>query len=153
MQETQETRVRTLGWEDSLEEGMATHFSILAWRISRTEEPGGLQFMRLQRVGQDWAPTLNLISKRSSEFGTWGGCGNLWFVRSTGGNLDLILTQEGGSSYRTEPSPCGVWCCPDRWCQNWVRLKDTQLGHGIALCVENHMWCQKWSSVAVKCWK
>ena len=37
----QETLVRSLGWEDSLEKGMATHASILAWRIPRTEEPGG----------------------------------------------------------------------------------------------------------------
>ena len=41
----QETCVRSLGWEDSLEEGMATHSSILAWRITWTEEPGGLQSM------------------------------------------------------------------------------------------------------------
>ena len=39
-----ETRVQSLGWEDSLEKGMATHPSILAWRIPWTEEPGGLQF-------------------------------------------------------------------------------------------------------------
>ena len=38
-----ETRVQSLGWEDPLEEGMATHSSILAWRILWTEEPGGLQ--------------------------------------------------------------------------------------------------------------
>ena len=38
----QETRVRSLGWEDLLEKGMATHSSILAWRILWTEEPGGL---------------------------------------------------------------------------------------------------------------
>ena len=44
-QETQETRVRTLGREDLLEEGMATQSSILAWRIPWTEEPGGLQSM------------------------------------------------------------------------------------------------------------
>ena len=42
MQETQETWVQSLGWEDPLEEEMATHFSILAWRIPWTEEPGGL---------------------------------------------------------------------------------------------------------------
>ena len=42
MQESQETQVQALGWEDSLEENMATHFSILAWRILWTEEPGGL---------------------------------------------------------------------------------------------------------------
>ena len=39
----QETLIRFLGWEDNLEEGMATHSSILAWRIPWTEEPGGLQ--------------------------------------------------------------------------------------------------------------
>ena len=46
----QETPVRSLGWEDPLEKGMATHSSILAWRIPRTEEPGGLQSMGSQRV-------------------------------------------------------------------------------------------------------
>ena len=51
---TQETRVRFLGWEDPPEEGMATHSSILAWRIPWTEEPGGLQSMGSQRVGHDW---------------------------------------------------------------------------------------------------
>ena len=43
-----ETWVRSLGWEDPLEEGMAIHSSILAWRIPRTEEPGGLQSVGLQ---------------------------------------------------------------------------------------------------------
>ena len=41
----QETWVQSLGWEDLLEEGVATHSSILAWRIPWTEEPGGLQYM------------------------------------------------------------------------------------------------------------
>ena len=51
--EMQETRVRSLGREDALEKGMATHSSILAWRIPRTEEPGRLQSMRSQRVRHD----------------------------------------------------------------------------------------------------
>ena len=42
-------QVRSLGWEDLLEENMATHSSILAWRIPRTEEPGGLQSMESQK--------------------------------------------------------------------------------------------------------
>ena len=46
----QEMRVRSLGWEDPLEEGMATHSSVIAWRIPWTEEPGGLQSMGSQRV-------------------------------------------------------------------------------------------------------
>ena len=49
----QETRGRSLGWEDPLEKEMATHSSILAWKISWTEEPGGLQSMGSQRVGHD----------------------------------------------------------------------------------------------------
>ena len=51
----QEIRVRSLGWEDPLEKEMATHSSILAWKISWTEEPCGLQSMGLQRVRQDLA--------------------------------------------------------------------------------------------------
>ena len=53
MQETQETWVPSLGREDPLGEEMATSFSILAWRILWTEEPGGLQSMGSQRVGHD----------------------------------------------------------------------------------------------------
>ena len=44
-----ETWVRSLGWEDPLEKGMATHSIILAWRIPWTEEPGGIQSMVLQK--------------------------------------------------------------------------------------------------------
>jgi len=49
----QETWVQSLGWADPLEEEMATHSGILAWRIPQTEEPGGLQSMGLQRVTHD----------------------------------------------------------------------------------------------------
>ena len=53
MQELQDTWVRYLGPEDPLEKGMATHSSVLAWRIPWTEEPGRLQSVESQRVGQD----------------------------------------------------------------------------------------------------
>ena len=49
----QETQVQSLGWQDPLEEEMATHSSVLAWNIPLTEEPGGLQSVGLQRVGHD----------------------------------------------------------------------------------------------------
>ena len=49
----QETQVQSLGWEDALEECMATHCSILAWRIPWTVEPGGLKSMGLQRIRHD----------------------------------------------------------------------------------------------------
>ena len=58
-----ETRLRYLGWEDPLEKEMATHSSILAWRIPWTEEPGGLQSMGSQRVG------CNLAAKQQQELG------------------------------------------------------------------------------------
>ena len=63
----QETWVRSLGWEDPLEKRISTQSSILAWRIPRSEEPGGLQSMGSQRVGHDWATntftTLSLFRK------------------------------------------------------------------------------------------
>ena len=46
-----EIPVQSLGWEDPLKEGMATHSSALAWRIPWMEEPGGLQYVGLQRIG------------------------------------------------------------------------------------------------------
>ena len=55
MQETQATQVWSLGQEEPLEEEMATHSSILAWKTPWTEESGGLQFKGLQRVAYDWA--------------------------------------------------------------------------------------------------
>ena len=54
-EESQEMQVQSLSWEDSLEEGMATHSSILAGRIPWTEEPGWLQSIGLQRVRHDWS--------------------------------------------------------------------------------------------------
>ena len=53
MQKMQETLVQSMGWEDLLEEGMATHFSILDWRIPWTEELGGLESIGSQTVGHN----------------------------------------------------------------------------------------------------
>ena len=58
VQATEETPVQSLGQEDPLEEGMATHSSILAWEIPWTEVPGRLQFMESQRVEHNWATEL-----------------------------------------------------------------------------------------------
>ena len=59
------TWVRSLGWEDPLEEGMATHSSILAWRIPM--DGGGLQFMGLQRLDMtDWLSTTRHITLKRS---------------------------------------------------------------------------------------
>ena len=61
---TQEAWVRSLGWKDPLEQGTSTHFSILAWRIPWTEEPGGLQTTELQRVGRDRATNTTVTYSR-----------------------------------------------------------------------------------------
>ena len=72
-----EASVRTLGQEDPLEKGLATHSGILAWRIPWTEEPGGLQPMELQSVGHDWSywarcAHFSALSSHSAAFaGMW----------------------------------------------------------------------------------
>ena len=58
----QETWVQPLGWEDLLEKEMATHSSILAWKIPWTEEPGGLQSMESQRVDFTFPLLLSVYS-------------------------------------------------------------------------------------------
>ena len=69
----QETKVRSLGQEDPLEKGRATHSSILAWRMPKTEEPGGLQSMGLQKVRQDWATnTHSSLNRESLPSSHWG---------------------------------------------------------------------------------
>ena len=57
-----ETQVQSLGWEDPLEKEMATHSSILAWKIPWTEDPVRIQSMGLQRVGHDWVTSLHFTS-------------------------------------------------------------------------------------------
>ena len=60
----QETCIQSLGWENPLEKRMATHSSIVAWRIPRTKEPGKLQSMGSQRIRHEWATnalTLNIF--------------------------------------------------------------------------------------------
>ena len=77
----QQTQVRSLSTEDPLEKGMATHSSILAWRIPWTKEPGELQSMGSQRVGHDWATnTFTSLSMMPScnEFGSVSSSLNFW---------------------------------------------------------------------------
>ena len=62
----QEAKVWYLGQEDPLEKKMATHSSILAWRIPRTEQPGRSQFMRSQRAGRNWVTKNNTLNAFAS---------------------------------------------------------------------------------------
>ena len=77
--------VPSLGQEDPLEEGTATHSSILAWRIPWTEEAGGLQPMESQRVGHDWS---DLAQKH--DIPTEWGKGDTWSPRAQSSNPDSV---------------------------------------------------------------
>ena len=77
MQDLQETQVWSPGWEDHQEEGMATHSSILAWRIRWTEDPGELQLMGSQRVRQDWSDLAHKVGLRQAELLVCSEC-ELW---------------------------------------------------------------------------
>ena len=82
-----ETWVQSLGQEDPLEKEMATHSSILAWKIPWMEEPGRLQNMGLQRVGYDWATSLHFTKsikwreKHPIDFAVLWRLYNIYWIR------------------------------------------------------------------------
>ena len=73
----QETRVQSLGQEDPLEKGMATHSSIPAWRIPWAEEPGGLQSIGSQRVRHDWSDLALMHTWAKKIMSRWQWCVSL----------------------------------------------------------------------------
>ena len=109
----QETWVWSLGQEDPLEKEMATHSSVLAWRIPWMEEPGGLQSTGSQRVGHDWATSLHLIygTRILNSLDPWqwvqGNTHIPLISRSIAGVNALMLRHMGSSrgSLSLSPSP------------------------------------------------
>ena len=100
----QETWVQTLGWEDPLEKGMATHASILPWEIPRTEEAGGLQSTGLQRVGHDGA---------TNTFSFTGVVRSTCSPTPTKHPLFLLRMRVPGTCFRvTTRAPLSGQCCP-----------------------------------------
>ena len=98
----QETQVQSLGQEDPLEKGMATHSSILAWRIPWTEDLGRLQSMGSQRVRQDWVTNTNVFK---------------WEFKSCITSLkDLHLNRYVGSNYWGSWFPSPRILRPDPLC-------------------------------------
>ena len=89
----QVTRVWPLGWEDPLEKEMATHSSILAWKISWTEEPGGLQSMGSQRVRHDWVTnTLRILYVYPGYKGDTNPFSDMWFANVFSYSVDSLFT-------------------------------------------------------------
>ena len=102
MQEMWETGDRSLGWEDPLEEEMATHSSILAWEIPGTEEPGGFQFMGSQRAGHNWAHR-----HRAGWIKAWNLAPALW--------LNKYLSWSSSRSWPSSPSSNPLGACKFLW--------------------------------------
>ena len=170
----QETRFRSLGQEDPLEEGMAIHSSILAWRIPWTEEPGGLQSIVSQRVGHNWS---NWACRHAPEFcyyplhlvGAW-----IWAWERLGW-VCTSLTSEGRTwswwslllpDCTTAHSVDSVWSLCPPWSQHVEAARLTHpgmktdcpsspLGHGIQVFwllawetwkLWTHLYTQSWGT-------
>ena len=124
MQEMQEWQVQSLGLEDPLESEMATHSSILAWKISWVEEPGGFHSMGSQRVRHNWASKHVHYMCQVAEYGrkeimyNWSRVEEFcrrWEgrmeVRSLGIFLDIELETIQQSPMRANLEPRNVWRC------------------------------------------
>ena len=136
MQETQETWVWSLGQEDTLQKGMATFSSILAWRTAWIEEPGGLQSMGLQRIWRDWRDLAHTCTVWNWEMG-WeklAGCPP-WRDRVT---LDQDLGGEGALCV------LGCTCLECSVHHVELRVKSEEVGHG-SNTTDFH--CSYWVSV------
>ena len=128
MQETQETQIWSLGWEDPLEEGMATHSSILAWRIPWTEEPGGAQSIGSQRVGNSWSERAHtpchryLMKLVSLMYGIFLKCWQTPAIKIRGYRENLTSNQTAGSCLQILKQFKGTSC--DRHKLTAFLLKD-----------------------------
>ena len=133
MQETQKTWLRSLGQKDPLEEGMATHSSILAWRIPWTEESSRLQSRGLQRIGHDWSNLAHTHAQSAWRESNWS-----WEPQDS---------QAGGES-RSHGDPLCHWRWSQRrrwpWRRRWPRRRGVRPPNlQLAGCrMSTHTWEQ-----------
>ena len=105
----QEMRVQVLGWEDDLEESMATHSNILASRLPWTAEPGELQSMGSQRAGHDWNDLAQISTREESVILSW-------VLKDTQPKTHVKIPAERGR---------GAWCTEEELCWELERgLRD-----------------------------
>ena len=106
-----ESQVQSLGWEDPLEAGMATHSSIPAWRIPWTEEPGRLQSMGLRRVRHDWVTNTVCIHYHCRKIKQYRLVTTRPFHSSfSQKNLDFL--------FEATPDYLAFWICLKSWSDN-----------------------------------
>ena len=121
----QETQVQSLGWEDSLEKGMETHYSILVWQIPWTEEPDGLQSMALERVRHDWVTdTFTLLRWYSN------------YPKRQSGISQAIKKSKRTKQRQTSTAPWSASGCGDHWRRSELGCAWRRLGRGsfYSLC-------------------
>ena len=120
----QETLLWSLSQEDPLEKGMATHSSILAWRIPWTEEPGGLQSMGSQRVGHDWPINTHIHTHTHSFITLLDSPPEKWFIffleKAT---LFLFSFQNLGNNCLTSGDATPVCVCSGRCRKEWDQVE------------------------------
>ena len=134
-------QVWSLDWEDLLEKGMATHSSILSWRIPWTEEPGGLQSMGLQRVGQDWATKTHAHTHTHTHTHTYTQRGVVGREEGKWAKSNKLLPNSKESHvswYRFSTWSFGQWKLTDIYKQESDK---------IDLCLRTKLWglCGGWA--------
>ena len=149
MQETQEMWVRSLGQEDPLEKGMATHSHSIAWRIPWKEEPGGLQSIRSQRVVHDWSNIAHMHKSRIYVYNQ--------FLPSTTKVLKYQVICNGkdsGKDWRqwekqtTEDEMVGWhhWLSGTCLSKLWEIVKDRETWHAVVHGIaKSRTWLSNWT--------
>ena len=162
MQETQETWVRSLGGKDPLEEGVATHSSILAWRIPWREEPGGLQSVDSQWAGMHasgeivclWKRSLSSLESDSQRAAHLGASVTDALAPRAGAAVSLLSLTCESVRYTTWDATSGqLWIItsPLKWCRRTCHLENHSAGEaaeGFGPCrghevplASHSVWC------------
>ena len=131
MQDSQTMWVWSLGWKDPLEEGMATHFNILAWRIPWTEEPGKLQSMGLQTVRHSWNDLAAAVAQLLQSCPTLSDPMDCSLPGSSIHGIFQARVLESGAI--TQLQLC-VWLPREKWVNGLVfvvPMLSTVLAHGM----------------------
>ena len=136
----QETQFQSLSWEDPLEKGMATHSSIPAWRIPWTEEPGGQQSMRSQKIGQNWVTNITQITKLFRDCSSLCCLGCLYTYRrpgiwelQLGKPLKVVSSCTSGFGAFFDKRVTHVWAEHAVWAQSAVTKPSMQSDPGCLL--------------------